>query len=175
MPSTVFGTTAKLAGRCLRVAACLVTAIFLVACSSTAPKPVNVEGYIKANAVLNPDIRGQYKPVNLKLYFLKNRTKFDKGSFIDLFHRVDEYLARDLVHVESLQILPGQTLEFERQIPAGADFVGAVAAFRDANSPAWRSIVPIPEKCFTCFGAGLWQPVRIELHGSSVKLSFDQR
>lgn len=147
--------------------------LFLAACGSNKPKPATVEGTISASAVINPDLKGEYRPVNIKLFFLKNDATFQQAGFNELFSRTDATLGDELVYVLSKQVLPGQSLKLEEEIPEGTKYVGAIAAFRALEDARWRDIKPVPEKCWSCRGPGLWNPINISIDRLTIDVSIE--
>lgn len=151
---------------------CVVAFLFLSGCSSNPNKPIYVVGDIQATTILNPDINGEYRPVNIKIYYLKSDAGFDKAGFADLYKHTDKALGDSILHLSSHQLLPGQSLELQEEVPSGVKFIGVVAAFRHIRDATWKDIKPIPEKCMMCTGPGLWDPVKISVDRLSIKLDL---
>ena len=147
------------------------TLVLLSGCASTpAPSAVSVEGSISASNVLNPDRKGGYRPVNIKVFYLKSPEGFGEASFTDLYKYPDAALGGNILDLRSQQVLPGQNIELKEEIPLGLKYIGVIAAFRNLDEASWKDIKPVPEKCFTCTGAGLWEPVNIKLERLSVSI-----
>ncbi len=154
----------------LKLALVLSMALTLVACGSNKSKPMNVEGAIAATTVLNPTIKGEYRPVNIKVYYLVSDKQFSQASFKDLFQSPDKALGEDILHISSHQILPGQSIELAEEVPLGMKYIGAVAAYRNLQGAKWRDIKAVPDKCFFCFGNGLWDPILISAERLSIEI-----
>ena len=133
---------------------------------------MSIEGSIQAMTVLNPDVNGEYRPVNVKVYYLKSEKEFSQASFKDLYQHPDKALGGSVLHVSSHQLLPGQTTELSEKVPQGMKYIGAVAAFRHIQDAKWKDIKPIPEKCFMCTGPGLWDPIIIKAQRLSIHLDL---
>tara|TARA_R110001592_G_scaffold61009_1_gene185789 strand:+ start:1734 stop:2150 length:417 start_codon:yes stop_codon:yes gene_type:complete len=133
---------------------------------------MSIEGNIQATTVLNPDIKGEYKPVNIKVFYLKSDTEFSQAGFADLYKYTDKALGDSILHISTHQLLPGQSIELEEEVPMGLKYIGVVAAFRHLENAIWKDIKPIPEKCFMCFGDGLWDPIKISVDRLSIKLEL---
>ncbi len=145
--------------------------LFLSGCASTpAPSAVSVEGTISASNVLNPDLKGGYRPVNIKVFYLKSAEGFAEASFTDLYKYPDKALGGNILDLQTQQILPGQNLTLKGEIPPGLRYIGVIAAYRNLDEATWKDIKPVPEKCFTCTGLGLWDPVSIKLERLSVSI-----
>jgi len=156
----------------LQVIVCIVAMSLIGGCASNQTKPLDIKGTLTATSVLNPDISGKYRPVNIKVYYLKSDGAFSQASFTDLYQYTDKVLGDSIVHISSYQLLPGQTIKLLDEAPQGVKFVGVVAAFRHIEGAQWKDIKPVPEKCFFCFGPGLWKPVNIEAERLSVHLDL---
>ena len=161
-PGQVIGT--------LNILLCLVLLISLSACGSNQSKPMSVNGNIQAMTILNPDVNGEYRPVNIKVYYLKSEKAFSQGSFKDLYQHPDKALGNSVLHVSSHQLLPGQMAVLSEKVPQGMKYIGVVAAFRHIQDAKWKDIKPIPEKCFMCSGPGLWDPITITAQRLSIHL-----
>lgn len=151
---------------------CLTSFFIMSGCSSNQTKSMNIEGNIQATSILNPDIKGEYKPVNIKVYYLKSDTEFSQAGFADLYKYTDKVLGDSILHISSHQLLPGQSIELEEEVPMGLKYIGVVAAFRHLQGATWKDIKPIPEKCFLCFGSGLWDPIMIKVERLSIQLDL---
>jgi len=150
----------------------LTISLALSACGSNPVKSLNVEGSIEATSILNPDINGGYKPVNVKVYYLNSDSEFSHANFTDLYKHTDKVLGSSILHISSHQLRPGQTLEIEEQVSSDLKYIGVVAAFRNIQDAKWKTIKAIPEKCFFCTGPGLWDPVTITIDRLTVKLDL---
>tara|TARA_R110001599_G_scaffold185680_1_gene379930 strand:- start:17981 stop:18517 length:537 start_codon:yes stop_codon:yes gene_type:complete len=151
---------------------CLSSFIIVSGCGSNQTISMDIEGNIQATSVLNPDIKGEYKPVNIKVYYLKSDTEFSQAGFADLYKYTDKVLGDSILHISSHQLLPGQTIELEEEVPMGLKYIGVVAAFRHLQNATWKDIKPIPEKCFFCTGPGLWDPITIKVDRLSIQLDL---
>jgi type VI secretion system protein VasD len=151
----------------------LTFAFALLAGCGTLPEPTSVfvEGSIKASNVLNPDIKGGYRPVNIKIFYLKSAEGFSDASFTDLFKYPDKALGGNILDLRTQQVLPGQKIEISEELPLGLRYIGVLAAYRNLDEATWKDIKPVPEKCFSCIGAGLWDPILIKL--DRLKVSID--
>jgi type VI secretion system protein VasD len=152
----------------------LAATIFLVlsACGSNSVKSLDVEGSIEATSILNPDINGGYKPVNIKVYYLNSDSEFSHANFTDLYKHTDKVLSSSILHISSHQLRPGQTLEIDDKVSSDLKYIGVVAAFMNIQDAKWKTIKAIPEKCFFCTGPGLWDPITITIDKLTVKLDL---
>jgi type VI secretion system protein VasD len=156
-----------------RILSIFFIAILMVACAGNEPQRTHVEGQIIATSWLNPDVKGEYRPVNIKIYFLASEALFNKEGFSALYQSPQNLLKDDLVFLLERQVLPGQTLQLDEEMPTGVKFVGVVAAFRNLDATVWKDLKKVPPKCFFCSGPGFWDPVRINLTQTAVSLSLE--
>ena len=151
---------------------CISAFFILSGCGSNQTKTMYVEGDIQATTILNPDIKGEYKPVNIKVFYLKSDTEFSQAGFADLYKYTDKALGDSILHISTHQLLPGQSIELEEDVPMGLKYIGVVAAFRHLQNATWKDIKAIPEKCFLCTGPGLWDPIMIKVDRLSIQLDL---
>lgn len=152
--------------------------IFIGGCSSNSPEPqmqpqpMKVKGKMTATTILNPDLRGGYRPLNVKVFYLKSGTAFAKASFTDIYKHTDQLLGPDILHITSHQLLPGQALNISETVPPGLKYIGVVGAFRNLDGASWKDIKAIPLKCEDCEGPGLWSPISIKAERLAIYLDL---
>jgi len=152
--------------------------IFLSACSSNSPEPqmqpqpMSVKGKMSATTILNPDLKGGYRPLNVKVFYLKSDAAFSKASFTDIYKHTDQILGPDILHITSHQLLPGQALNISETVPPGLKYIGVVGAFRNLDGASWKDIKAIPLKCEDCEGPGLWNPISIKAQRLAIYLDL---
>jgi len=154
---------------------CVIALLLVGGCANNPNKPIQINGSISATTVLNPDISGKYRPVNIKVYYLKSEGAFNQAGFNDLYNFTDKVLADSVLHISNHQLLPGQSLELKEQAPQGVKYLGVVAAFRNIEDAQWKDIQAVPSKCFFCWGPGLWEPVKIEAERLSIRLDLGKK
>jgi type VI secretion system protein VasD len=131
----------------LVVAACL--AATLSACKSTPPpqpppQPVTATLTIIGAADLNPNHEGRASPVYLRLYQLKDGSKFLNASFDDVTVRSDQVLAAALVAREERMVEPGANVTLNLEVPPETRLLGVVAEYADLADSQWRAASPEP-------------------------------
>jgi len=154
----------------------LFTALVL-GCSSTpsepqAPQPMKVSGTMSATTILNPDLKGGYRPLNVKVFYLKSNAAFSKASFTDIYKHTDQVLGPDILHITSHQLLPGQSLRLSESVQPGLKYIGVVGAFRNLEGANWKDIKAIPLRCDDCEGPGLWSPISIKAERLAISLDL---
>lgn len=109
---------------------------------SRAPAPLDVT--VAASARLNPDEQGRSLPTVVRLYLLKSPAKLERADYGPVYGQPKETLGEDLLHMEEITVLPGETVSRRLERDAGARAVAAVALFRRPAGDSWRAIVELP-------------------------------
>ena len=148
----------------LRWVAVLLLLCLLAGCGGGA-KTIRVEGVVEAGDGVNPDSGGRASPVVVRVYQLRNAGSFEGADFFSVYDEEAATLGQDLIAREELRLRPGERLEFKSEAPAGAKFLGAIAAFRNLDTARWRAVAPLPESGSV--------DVRIQLKATEVSLSVD--
>ena len=117
-------------------------------CGSNAKKDIEVRGEIRATEALNPDVNGDSRPVQIKVFYLKATDAFSKASFLELYQTPGDVLMENMLKSNTYQIQPGQSISIEDRAPDDTIAVGVIAAFRDIDNAEWRAVVSTPEKCY---------------------------
>jgi type VI secretion system protein VasD len=121
----------------------------LAACKSAPPppeppKPVTATVTIIGAADLNPNREGRASPVYLRLYQLKDGSKFLNASFDDVTARSDSVLAAALVAREERMVEPGATVSVNLEVPPETRLLGVVVEYADLADSQWRAASPEP-------------------------------
>ncbi len=132
-----------------------------VSCSS-ATKPVRLA--LISTKQLNVNDEGAPLPVIVRVYQLRNKDKFEQGSFTALWKSDKELLESDLLERKELTLHPESEvmLELEVETKKGAEYIGVLALFRKPDNDAWKKVMTTNISHWPFF-----TPV--------VKLVFDQR
>lgn len=107
------------------------------------PPPTVLTAVLRAQANVNPDIRGRPSPVTVRVYLLRRRNLFEGADFFALYERDKDILGADVVDKEELQLMPGDTHQIEKQLTPEVAFIGVFAAFRDLERAQWRSALAV--------------------------------
>jgi type VI secretion system protein VasD len=123
----------------------------LVGCSSvTVPKEtpactLQVVGLtVIASPMLNPEVDGAPRPVQLRLYQLKTDTRIENASFDEIWKDDKNTLQDDLVKVDELPIYPDTRTEVKFERDPSALFVVGVALFREPKGRTWWTEFELP-------------------------------
>lgn len=125
--------------------------LFAFSCSSpppaAAPEPCDkqvVSAAIIALAHLNPAESGESRPVQLRLYQLKNDVAFRNASFERIWKEDEAILGSDLVAREEFPVYPDsqKSVDFERN--PEAEYVVAAGLFREPKGKQWFVSFELP-------------------------------
>jgi type VI secretion system protein VasD len=117
--------------------------------------PPLLQGSIKADPTINPDLHGRPSPVVVRVYELKSLEAFNNADFFALFDKESETLGSDLLGREEYDLRPAETRPYKRQLQPDTKFIGVVAAFRDLEHSRWRQAAPVPAKRSVTLTVGL--------------------
>lgn len=113
----------------------------------------------------NPDGAGRPSPLLLRLYELKDVSKFDATDFFDLYEHGQEVLGTTLLRSDEIMLTPGTQTAIALTPQPDMRFLGVFAAFRDLGSAQWRGTAPIE--------AGKTTGVEIRINGTQLTIAAD--
>lgn len=131
---------------------CVVTA--MVGCSSTPPpkvaKPKSCElASLKASVItssrVNLSEEREPRPVQIRLYQLKNDTRFLNARFDAVWRSDADVLGDDLLKVDEMPVYPNSRVEVRVEKEAGARFLVAAGLFRNPKGRSWFTSFEFPE------------------------------
>lgn len=135
-------------------AVCSVSGLLVLAqaCGSSTPPPKEPEEcdlQIVTSAVItskyiNPTDDGEPRPVQVRLYQLKNDVNLRNASFDQIWKKDAEYLKDDLVKVEEFPVYPDTRTEVKFERDDAAQFVVAAALFRNPKGKSWFKSFELP-------------------------------
>jgi len=132
--------------RSLRTFAVLLVMVLMTACASKPPEAATMKGQVIAAQAINPDRRGESRPVVVRIFQLKTGGTFDSADFYSLYNDAAAVLAADLLFTREIVVQPGVTEKFEAEFDPDTRVIGVMAAFRDIENAQWRSKVELPEE-----------------------------
>jgi type VI secretion system protein VasD len=124
-----------------------------VACSSSQPVVVQppktctlqiVGMTIIASKKINPEVDGNPRPVQLRLYQLKTDNRILNASFESVWHDDKGTLGDDLVKVDEFPVYPDTRMEVKFERDASALFIVGVALFRNPKGRNWWTEFELP-------------------------------
>ena len=114
-------------------------ALVLAGCASG---PTNFEIKASADPIINRDAGGRPLSVVVHVYQLRDAEEFSKLTFDTLAsgRPVSELLAKDLLEVNEVTLVPGSTQSRTDKIHPDAKHIGVVAFFRQPDQHYWRML-----------------------------------
>lgn len=115
---------------------------------------MDMELMLESTNRLNQSDRGQPVPVTVRMYTLKDRTRFEQGTFQELWKNDYEFLGNDLLNRKEITLRPSTHELFEFTVDPENDdkFIGVIVKFRKYQEGIWRRVIPIEEAGFFSFG-----------------------
>lgn len=139
------------------------TSLFgLTSCAVVSDPPTQLLLRIQAAEDLNPAVDGSSSPVAVLVYELSANSNFQASDFFALYDETSTTLGSDLISRESQNLVPGQTLTYEKKLNPLTRYIGVISAFREIDNAQWRVIVPIKPKTLN--------DADIALQGNSISL-----
>lgn len=123
------------------------TLITGIGCSSSAPPPpkrppkrckvLPPKLELAASERVNGTTAGDGRPVQVRLYQLKNDAVLQNSSFEEIWQQDRTVLADDLVNVVELTVYPGKSQVVPLEPDEAANKLGVVALFREPQGKDW--------------------------------------
>lgn len=142
-----------------------ILAVLLPACGSppppppkAAPKPcpaVRPILALTATSRVNAEAAGEGRPVQIRVYQLRNDARLRTASFEDIWQNDAVTLDKDLIAVEEHTLFPSETKLLPLSPQPGAGTLALVALFREPQGKDWfvtyeleapRSVAPCPKE-----------------------------
>ncbi|MGO9992894.1 MAG: type VI secretion system lipoprotein TssJ [Steroidobacteraceae bacterium] len=108
------------------------------------PQPLDVEVRVIAAPDLNPNRSGRPSPVFLRVFELRDPSKFLSAEFDDVTLHADSTLAGTLIGREERMVEPGSTVALALKIDPATRLLGVVAEYSDLANSRWRATSPAP-------------------------------
>lgn len=123
----------------------------LVSCGSS---KMNMELMLEGTNQLNQSDMGQPVPVTVRIYTLKDRTRFDQATFQELWKKDFEFLGKDLLDRKEITLSPSTNKRIEVTVDPEnhENFLGVMVLFRKYQEGIWRRVIPIEEPGWFSFG-----------------------
>jgi len=119
----------------------------VLACSSTAPppktsppkacKPIPPKLELSASDRLNGTNPSDARPVQVRVYQLKNDAVLQNSSFEEIWQQDRTILADDLLNVVEITVYPGKSKVVELERDEAANKLGVVGLFREPQGKDW--------------------------------------
>lgn len=123
-------------------------------CSSPPPAKVakpklcelkSLKASVITSARVNLSEEREARPVQLRIYQLKNDTRFLNARFDGVWRSDTETLGDDLLKVDEVPVYPNSRIEMKVEREEGARFLVAAALFRNPKGRSWFTSFEFPE------------------------------
>jgi type VI secretion system protein VasD len=142
---------------------------------ASCPVPEDLQIEVEAAARVNLDEEGRPRPTRLRIYQLSDLGTLSRASYEDLWQQPQQALAASALSNVELTVYPGQALVQHLKRDPKADFIAALAVFREPQGDAWRTTQALPLPGDPCQTLGMTGPkldklrVRVFLDGNHVE------
>ena len=114
------------------------------------PVPAFAQLELEASDRVNLDETGRPLPTRLHIYQLSDVTPLQNASFEDMWARSKATLADSAIKSNEVILYPGQVSVYRFKREPQADYIVAVAIFREPQGDAWRTIQEWPAEGDPC-------------------------
>jgi type VI secretion system protein VasD len=114
------------------------------AAATPCPSPEPLRVSVQASPRLNPGDKGEALATVVRLYQLKGAGKLTAASFDELLDHDRDALGEDFLSAQEMTINPNDKLEPPVARNADANYLAAVALFRQPAGTTWRAILKLP-------------------------------
>lgn len=118
----------------------------LVSCAAKPPEDVQIKGSIEAVESVNPDSLGRPSPLQVKIFQLGARDKFEAADYFALADASEATLGADMLGVQAMMLSPGEHKPYEGEFDPATRFIGVIAGYREIHQAEWRAVVEMPER-----------------------------
>lgn len=126
-------------------------AVVLIGCSKPPPpeEPEACDRQVVTAAIIssehiNPAESGEARPVQLRLYQLKNDVGFRNASFEQVWKQDEEELGDDLLDRQEFPVYPDARKEIEFERNPEAQYIVAAGLFRTPKGKQWFAAFELP-------------------------------
>jgi type VI secretion system VasD/TssJ family lipoprotein len=124
------------------------------------PEPINLN--LRASEHVNPGEHGESLATTVRIYQLKDASKFAVTGFEQMLDDDRAAFGEDLIAVKELTLYPGEALSPSLDRREGALFLAVAAFFRHPSGPDWRVTSklapPNPDYCHPSAGKTATRP-----------------
>jgi type VI secretion system protein VasD len=136
--------------------------VLLAGCSgppAQAPKPCDVQKVtrnIYAADNINPNERGNPRPVVVRLYQLKNDVRMENATYDEILLKDKDTLLDDNVVMNEVEVFPNDLVQVRFERNKDASVLAGVALFHGPKGNSWKTYYafpPIPSQAQGCGNA----------------------
>src|SRR6185369_15571603 len=102
---------------------------------------------------INPNEKGNARPVVVRLYQLKNDVKMENATYDEILLKDKDTLADDLMKVDEFSVFPNDLVQVKFERMKEATVLAGVALFRSPKGNSWKTFYafpPIPAEAAAC-------------------------
>jgi type VI secretion system protein VasD len=99
---------------------------------------------IYGSGTVNPNERGNPRPVRVRIYQLANELKLTNARYDDILLKEEATLGEDVVKADDITVFPNDLVEIKFERDKAADFLGGVAFFHQPVGQAWKTFFEFP-------------------------------
>ena len=134
----------------------------LTACSTPpaqAPKPCDVQVVtlnIYAGDDINPNEKGNPRPVVVRLYQLKNDVRMENATYDEILLKDKDTLGEDMAKMDEVEVFPNDLVQVKFERIKDATVLAGVALFHGPTGTSWKTYYafpPIPAAAAACGAA----------------------
>ena len=117
------------------------------AAPAAAPKPCDVQVVtlnIYAADNINPNERGNPRPVLVKLYQLKNDVRMENATYDEILLKDKDTLGEDFAKVDELEVFPNDLVQVKFERMKEASVLAGVALFHSPRGTSWKTFYAFP-------------------------------
>jgi len=126
-------------------------------------EPTRVSMVMNAAANVNPGANGQPLSVVVRVYQLKDKGRLESADYNAVWKSDKETLSDDLLERQERTLEPGTQDTLEIRANPAANYIGAVALFRNPQGDSWRRVIAV--------GKGKTQKVNLSLQEQNIVLT----
>ena len=97
-----------------------------------------------ASPTINPTTEGETRPVQMRIYQLKDDVKLQAASFDDIWKKDAETLEKDIVKHDDVFIYPNTRTDVKFDRDPKANFIVGAALFRNPKGKSWFMSFELP-------------------------------
>jgi type VI secretion system protein VasD len=129
------------------------SALVLASCSPAPPPPAaptkkceiqTVSLVVVASPVINPTEEGEARPVQLRIYQLKDDVRLQSASFFDVWKKDATVLGDDVIKRDEIFVYPSSRTDVKFDRDPNAQHVVGAALFRNPKGKSWFVSFDLP-------------------------------
>lgn len=124
-------------------------AVFFLVCLLAGCASPSLKFGVSSTADINRNEYGEPLAVVVRIYQLKDNRSFESASFEDLWKQDFQILGNDLVMKEEITMDPAYQRHIELPRHDQAEFLAAMAVYREPEGDSWRDVDKMPGNFIT--------------------------